>query len=280
MTSSRHCSRQPHDLAEAEARFRQAQALVRQERAAYFPTVTPTASVARTQPVAATIARRRGRTITEYSLGGDASWEADCGAASGRLSRPALRPRRRPRRTWRALGSVAAQLAADYFQLRSFDAELALFEQTIDAYQRAATLTRNQYNAGIVSRADVEQAERNWRPRRHRRSTSGCSGSARARDRGPHRRAASEPVARLDAARRRPSDHPAWGSVADARAAARCRRRPSGGSPRPMPEIGVASAAFFPAITLNAQRRVSGRGPSTIGCRGRCGSGRWVRRWR
>ena len=37
--------------------------------------------------------------------------------------------------------------------------ELALFDQTIDAYQRAATLTRNQYDAGIVSRADVEQAE-------------------------------------------------------------------------------------------------------------------------
>ncbi len=54
--------------------------------------------------------------------------------------------------------SVSADLAADYYQLRSLDAELALFDDTIAAYERAATLTTNQYNAGIVSRADVEQA--------------------------------------------------------------------------------------------------------------------------
>jgi NodT family efflux transporter outer membrane factor (OMF) lipoprotein len=98
--------------------------------------------------------------VTEYSLGNDVSWEPDLwgrvrqSVAAGRAS------------TQAAVGDLAssrlslgAELAGDYFELRAADAELVLFDETIDAYQRSATLTRNQYNAGIVSRADVEQAD-------------------------------------------------------------------------------------------------------------------------
>ena len=48
---------------------------------------------------------------------------------------------------------------ARLFQLRSLDAELALLNQTIDAYQRARTLTENQYNGGLVARSDLGQAD-------------------------------------------------------------------------------------------------------------------------
>ena len=34
-----------------------------------------------------------------------------------------------------------------------------LLNKTIEAYQRSFTLTENQYNAGLVARADVAQAE-------------------------------------------------------------------------------------------------------------------------
>ena len=44
-------------------------------------------------------------------------------------------------------------------------------------------------------------------------------------------------------------------------------------------QIGVASAAFFPSVTLT-ERRASRRHGCSSGCRGRCASGRSARRWR
>jgi NodT family efflux transporter outer membrane factor (OMF) lipoprotein len=146
-------------IAEAEARVREARALLRQDRAQYFPVVSGTTSV--TKSAGGTDFRTAtGGTFTDYSLGIGASWEPDfwarvrstvaAGSASAQAAVGDLENARL---------SVSADLAADYFQLRSLDTEMALFEQTIDAYQRAATLTQNQYDAGIVSRADVEQAD-------------------------------------------------------------------------------------------------------------------------
>ena len=216
--------------------------------------MTTTASVVRSRPGAVTgQSVLGGRTSTEYSLGADASWEADvwgrvrqtvaAGTATGQAAAADLENTRL---------SLGAELAADYFQLRSFDAELALFEQTIDAFQRAATLTRNQYNAGIVSRADVEQAE-----------TQLASAQAQATDvrlervQIEHAIAvlAGEPPSSLSLApmpldgeppatpielpslllERRPDIAAAERRVAAANA-----------------QVGVASAAFFPAITLGA----------------------------
>jgi multidrug efflux pump len=148
-------------LQQADASFRQAQAVVRQQRAEFFPVVTASASATRTH-VGTSSARASVATGTanQYSLDGAVSWEADLwgrirqtvasGTASAQAAAADLD---------NAQLSLSAELAADYFQLHSYDAELALFDQTIDAYQRGATLTRNQYNAGIVSRADVEQAD-------------------------------------------------------------------------------------------------------------------------
>ena len=55
--------------------------------------------------------------------------------------------------------SVHAEVAADYLQIRALDAETALLEDTIEAYQKALDLTTNRYNAGVASRSDVAQAQ-------------------------------------------------------------------------------------------------------------------------
>src|SRR5215208_3317137 len=145
-------------LAEADARVRQARALLRQDRAEYFPVVAGTMSATRTRAGASARTGASGSTLTDYAIGVGASWEPDFWArirntvTSANASAQAAVGDLESTRL-----SLSAELAADFFQLRSSDAELALFDQTIDAYQRAATLTRNQYDAGIVSRADVEQ---------------------------------------------------------------------------------------------------------------------------
>ena len=240
-------------VAEAEARFRQARALVRQDRAALFPAVTVSASVARsrTGTSSSRAVAPGGTTITDYSVGADLSWEADlwgrirqtvaAGTASAQSAQADLESTRL---------SLAAELATDYFELRSFDGELALFDQTIDAYQRAATLTRNQYNAGIVSRADVEQAD-----------TQLASAQAQAIDVRLQRAQLEHALAVLV------GEPPADMSLAPVPLEGKpptipvglpsrlLERRPDiAGAERLVAaanaQVGVASAAFFPAVTF------------------------------
>src|SRR5208283_5908823 len=47
----------------------------------------------------------------------------------------------------------------DYFQLRSLDADKQLLESSVSSYRKFLELTKNQYSAGVVSRASVLQAE-------------------------------------------------------------------------------------------------------------------------
>jgi NodT family efflux transporter outer membrane factor (OMF) lipoprotein len=55
--------------------------------------------------------------------------------------------------------SLHAELALDYFELRSLDAERALLENSVTAFQRALELTQNRFTGGIASQADVALAE-------------------------------------------------------------------------------------------------------------------------
>src|SRR6266545_8073803 len=67
------------NIAQAEARFRQARALVQAARAAYFPTVTVGLGVTRSQP-SATVnpgPAKVTNAFTEHSLPIDVSWELD-----------------------------------------------------------------------------------------------------------------------------------------------------------------------------------------------------------
>jgi NodT family efflux transporter outer membrane factor (OMF) lipoprotein len=55
--------------------------------------------------------------------------------------------------------SVQAELAQDYFELRTLDAQRRLLDATAVAYEKTLELTRNRYASGVVSRGDVLQAE-------------------------------------------------------------------------------------------------------------------------
>jgi NodT family efflux transporter outer membrane factor (OMF) lipoprotein len=146
-------------LAEADARFRQAKAVVRQDRAAYAPTIGTSLSADRLHGSSGALNGIEAGT-GQYSLTGDVSWEPDfwgrvrqtvaAAVASAQAARGDLENARL---------SLTATLALDYFQLRSFDADLVLLNETIEAYERSLTLTQNQYNAGLVARTDVAQAE-------------------------------------------------------------------------------------------------------------------------
>ncbi|HEX2930161.1 MAG TPA: efflux transporter outer membrane subunit [Candidatus Binatia bacterium] len=150
------------NVAQAEARFRQARALVQAARAAYFPTVTVGVGVTRTAPsaTAGSSTARNSQTFTDHSLPVDVSWELD---VWGRIRRTVESAQANAEANVADLEaaklSARAELAQDYFQLRSLDAQKQLLDTTAVAFQKSLDLTNNRYNSGVASRGDVLQAE-------------------------------------------------------------------------------------------------------------------------
>ena len=150
------------NVALAEAQFRQARALVQQARAAYFPTVTIGASLNNSSR-STTIGSNTGsgRTATTlYSMAVDASWEIDVWGRIRRLvesSQAGAQASAADLETARL--SARAELAQDYFQLRTLDTQKQLLDASVVEFQRSLELTNNRYASGIASRADVLQAQ-------------------------------------------------------------------------------------------------------------------------
>ncbi len=243
------------NVAVAEAQFRQARALVREARAAYFPTVTLGIGYARSRQ-SATLGGVKTTTAGpawNFTFPLDVSWELDLwgrirravesNQASAQASAADLETSRL---------SLQAELAQDYFQLRALDAQKQLLDVTATAFQKSLELTRNRYEGGVASRADVAQAE-----------TQLKTTQAQAIDVGVQRAQLEHAIAVLIG--RPPSSF----SLPQAPLAATppaipvgvpselLQRRPDvAGAERRVAaanaQIGVAIAAFFPSVTLGA----------------------------
>ena len=145
----------------AEARVRQARAVLAQARAGIFPEVNANASVNRSKsPSLSNSPNFATGAVNTYNANLSTSWELDLW---GRLRR-ALEA---SDASWRASSaeleaaklSARASLAQAYFSLRVADANRRLLEDTVAAYARSLELTQNRYKAGVVPRVDVVQAE-------------------------------------------------------------------------------------------------------------------------
>jgi NodT family efflux transporter outer membrane factor (OMF) lipoprotein len=142
------------NVAAAVANYAQAQALVRQDRAALFPSLNLNGSVNRSGGPAAA-----GRPISSQ-LGLGASWEPDLwGTLRQGLSSVQASAQISAANLAAATLSAQAALATNYFALREADNEIALLGAAVTAYERSLRITQNQYNAGIAQRTDVLEAQ-------------------------------------------------------------------------------------------------------------------------
>jgi len=181
-----------------------------------------------------------------------ASWEADIWGRIGRnVEANEASAQAGQADVQSALLSAQATLVQTYFQLRANDAQQALLEETIIAYQRSLQITKNRYAAGVAGRVDVAQAEAQLK-----------STQAQAIDLGVQRAQFEHAIAALigkppaDFAIARTNALPALPTVPPALPTALLERRPDiAGAERRMAaanaQIGVAQAAFFPALTLS-----------------------------
>ncbi len=151
-------------VAQYEAQFRQARALVRSSRAAFLPTLDLTTGKTRssqgTGSSSSSLSNNSSGIRDTYNAQLGVSWEADiwgklrrgleADTASAQASLADLAAMRL---------SLQSELVQNYLQLRVIDEQKRLLEATVEAYQRSLTMTQNQYRAGISGRDAVAQAQ-------------------------------------------------------------------------------------------------------------------------
>jgi len=149
-------------LKAAQAQFEQARAAVQVARAAYYPTVSGSASgerqrVSANRPLFSSVSPSN---YNDFQLPIDASWEPD---VWGRVRRTVEAARSEAQASAADLAgvdlSLHAELALDYFELRGLDSQKQLLDSTVVSYEKALELTNSRYKGGIASAVDVAQAQ-------------------------------------------------------------------------------------------------------------------------
>jgi NodT family efflux transporter outer membrane factor (OMF) lipoprotein len=148
------------NVAQATAQYRAAAALLAGSRAAWFPGLGSSFAVTRSQGEtgASSTTFNPARTLDRLAL--NSSWEIDLWGRIGRSVEAAQS----------SLDASAADLAAArlsmqatltqaYLQLRINDAQQRLLQRAITAQRRSYQITYNRREAGIVTSADLAQAE-------------------------------------------------------------------------------------------------------------------------
>jgi NodT family efflux transporter outer membrane factor (OMF) lipoprotein len=249
-------------LAAAEARYRQARAAVQSARAGFFPTLTGSADATRSGGGGGNnnnIVNSNGTSVNlgnstgnRYSVGLDARWEIDLWGRIRRLVEAARAGEQASAADLEAAKlSIQAEIATDYFQLRVTDVTRDLLDDTVKAFQTSLDVTQNRYRAGVAGRVDIVQAEAQL-----------LSTQAQAVDLRVTRATLEHAIATLV------GKAPASFSLAQAKLdtmipdvppavpSTLLERRPDiGAAERRVAaanaQIGVAEAAYFPALTLS-----------------------------
>ncbi len=147
------------NVAAAAANVQAAKATVREARAQYLPALTANPAIA-TNRISSAFGQSFAATFTTYSLPLEASWEPDLWGRVRKTVESA---------TFAAQAGVAdlesvrlsaqAELASDYYQLRSQDALKQLLDATVKIDLDALDLTRTLYASGLANDEAVAQAE-------------------------------------------------------------------------------------------------------------------------
>ncbi|MDR2172890.1 MAG: efflux transporter outer membrane subunit [Burkholderiales bacterium] len=141
------------NLKAAEARYRQAQAQLRAVNANLFPTLNASTSVGRGQSAGRAPSGQLNASLSaawDVDVWGEVRRSIEAQTVSVQASEAQLAALR--------LSTQTALMQA-YIALRVSDAQEKLMVETVDAYTRSLEMTQNRYQAGIITRADVAQAQ-------------------------------------------------------------------------------------------------------------------------
>lgn len=146
-------------IAEAEAQYRQTEALLRQSQSGLFPVLG--GSVAASRSAAPT------GISPQYTASLNASWEPDLwGAVRRSIEAGDARQGASAAQLAGIRLSSQAQLASIWLQLQVSNQQLKQLQDSASLLEETYQLTRNQYRAGTLSEAAVAQAESQWQTTR------------------------------------------------------------------------------------------------------------------
>ncbi|SEE88774.1 efflux transporter outer membrane subunit [Pseudomonas deceptionensis] len=151
-------------VAQSEAQFRQAQALVRSARGAFLPsadlTVGKTRSSQGTGSSSSSLSSSSSGIRNTLNAQVGVSWEAD---VWGKLRRGLEANEASAEASLADLAAMRlsqqSELVQNYLQLRVIDEQKRLLQATVEAYQRSLKMSENQYRAGISGKDAVAQAQ-------------------------------------------------------------------------------------------------------------------------
>jgi NodT family efflux transporter outer membrane factor (OMF) lipoprotein len=238
--------------------YMQAAAVVKEAQGSLFPTVGLTGSATRASGSSSgsstsSSGQFRSGPSTSGTFEGQASWVPDIwGKIRRQVQENSTAAQVSAADLANATLSTQAALATDYVDLRTADASIALYQQTVTAYQRSLQITQNQEAAGTAAQSDVITA---------RALLEGAQSSLIAA--GATRAQYEHAIAVLTGQLPENFTIPAGAQIMDVPVAPAgvpstlLERRPDiAGAERNMAEqnaaIGVAVGAYYPDITLSA----------------------------
>ncbi len=230
-----------------------ARAILEASRSAMAPTLAADLSATRngaSSALASTTGQNSGNNV---SLAANASWEVDLW---GRLSQASSGAQALLQASADDLAaarlSAQATLAQTYFSLRTAEAQQLLLERSVQAYQRSLDLTQARYSGGVAARTDVLQAQTQLKS-----AQAQAADLTAQRSQFEHAIAVLLGVAPSALTIERTAILMATLSAPESLPATLLERRPDIAAAQrrvaaAYAQIGVADAAFFPALTLSA----------------------------
>ncbi|HTU46038.1 MAG TPA: efflux transporter outer membrane subunit [Bryobacteraceae bacterium] len=144
----------------AEANFSQARAVIALNRAGLFPTIGAAPQITYNRVSGNSPTGLNGYQYGNFVLPISVSYDADFW---GRIRRGIATARAQFQGSAADLANakleLESDLAVDYFEARSADLQKRILDDTVIAYQKALQLTRNRYEGGVASKAEVAQAQ-------------------------------------------------------------------------------------------------------------------------
>ncbi len=244
------------NIAAAVANYANAQALVREQRAALFPSVSLDGSGKRAGGGSASPSNA-------FSAALDATWAPDVwGRLKESVNSASANAQASEADLASARLSAIGTLATNYLSLREADVEIGLLDETIKGYERAYQITSNRYKAAIAAQSDVLQAQTQLATARATRVTL-------VRNRATFEHAIAMLVGEAPATFDLPPA--AWKQVVPGIPtgvpSTILQRRPDVASAERAvaaanSQIGIARSAYYPSFNLNAS---IGSGASRVG---------------
>ena len=155
-------------LMQAEAAYRQARALVRQDASGLYPTVSGSAGFTQSGSGSGSGGRSTqgglistgGGSLSQFTMGPSLSWEADLwGRIRRQIESDSAAAQASAADLANARLSAQANLAINYFSMRIAEQQIKLFQASVAAFTRSLQIVQNQVDAGTASRLDLAQAQ-------------------------------------------------------------------------------------------------------------------------